>query len=120
VLDAMKLMAEKNIGSVVVLKNSRYAGILTERDYARKVFLMGKHSTDTLVEEIMSTNLPHVSPNVAIETCMQMMSDKTIRYLPVFNEQRELSGIVSMNDVIDETILSQKEVIDHLHNYLHS
>ena len=120
VLDALKLMAEKSIGSVVVLKSDKYAGILTERDYARKVILQGKHSTDTLVEEIMSTDLPHITPDFSIETCMLIMSDKIIRYLPVFNESNELSGIISMNDVIDETILSQKEIIEHLQNYLHS
>lgn len=120
VLDALKLMAEKSIGSVVVLKNDKYAGILTERDYARKVILLGKHSTDTLVEEIMSTGLPHITPDFSIEACMHIMSDKIIRYLPVFNENSELSGIISMNDVIDETILSQKEMIEHLQNYLHS
>jgi CBS-domain-containing membrane protein len=120
VLDALKLMAEKNIGSVVVLKNNAYAGLLTERDYARKVILVGKHSTDTRVEEIMSIDLPHIAPDVSIEACMHIMSDKIIRYLPVFNEHGELSGIISMNDVIDETILSQKEMIEHLQNYLHS
>ena len=120
VLDALKLMAEKNIGSVVVFKQNEYAGILTERDYARKVILLGKHSTDTLVEEIMSTDLPHITPDISIEACMVLMSDKTIRYLPVFDANNKLSGIISMNDVIDETILSQKEIIEHLQNYLHS
>ena len=68
----------------------------------------------------MSTDLPHITPGVSIEACMVIMSDKTIRYLPVFNENNELNGIISMNDVIDETILSQKEIIEHLQNYLHS
>jgi CBS domain-containing protein len=120
VFDALTLMAEKNIGSVVVKQGADYLGILTERDYARKVILQGKHSTDTLVEEIMSTDLPHITPDVSIDACMQIMSDKTIRYLPVFNEKHELYGIISINDVIDETIISQKETIEHLHNYIQS
>jgi CBS domain-containing protein len=120
VFDALTLMAEKNIGSVVVKNGNNYLGILTERDYARKVFLQGKHSPDTSVEEIMSTDLPHITPDVSIDTCMQIMSDKIIRYLPVFNENHELCGIVSMNDVIDEIIISQKETIEHLHNYIQS
>ena len=84
VLDALKEMAEKNIGSIVVLENGEYAGLLTERDYARKVILKGKSSTSTFVKEIMSTGLPRITPDNSIETCMQIMSENNIRYLPVF------------------------------------
>jgi len=119
VLDALKIMADQNIGSVVVLDGAKYAGIMTERDYSRKVILKGKSSTDTPVSEIMSTDLPHVSPQDSIEFCMQLLSDKNIRYLPVF-DNGGLNGIVSINDVVKETILTQQETITHLKDYLHS
>src|SRR3982751_1670586 len=119
VLDALKQMAEKNIGSIVVVENGQYVGVLTERDYARKVILKGKSSTTTLVKEIMSTGLPRITPDNSLETCMQIMSENNIRYLPVF-ENDQLCGIISINDVIKETILTQKETIEHLQNYIHS
>jgi len=119
VLDALKQMAEKNIGSIVVMENGQYIGVLTERDYARKVILKGKSSTTTLVKEIMSTGLPRITPDNSVDTCMQIMSENNIRYLPVF-ENDALCGIISINDVIKETILTQKETIEHLQNYIHS
>lgn len=119
VLDALKQMAEKNIGSIVVMENGVYIGVLTERDYARKVILKGKSSTTTIVKEIMSTGLPRITPDNSVDTCMQIMSENNIRYLPVFQND-ELCGIISINDVIKETILTQKETIEHLHNYIHS
>ena len=119
VLDALKLMDEKNIGSIVVMEEGKYMGIVTERDYSRKVILKGKHSDDTLVSEIMSSDLPSIEPNDSIEKCMALMSDKNIRYLPVFESGR-LCGIISMSDVVKETILAQKETISHLENYIHS
>ena len=118
VLEALKLMAEKNIGSVVVTENEQYLGIVTERDYSRKVALKGKSSTDTLVSAIMSTDLPKVKPNDSIEHCMQLMTDRTIRYMPVFDNE-QLAGIISMSDVVKETILAQKETIDQLQHYIH-
>ena len=118
VLDALKIMAEKNIGSIVVKDQDQYLGIITERDYSRKVILKGKHSVDTTVSDIMSSDLPAVSPNDSIETCMALMSDNNIRYLPVF-ENDKLSGIISMSDVVKETILQQKETISHLESYIH-
>jgi predicted transcriptional regulator len=119
VLEALKIMADRNIGSVMVMEGSRYLGIMTERDYSRKVILKGKSSTDTPVSEIMSQDLPHVRPVDSIEHCMQLLSDKNIRYLPVFDQDR-LVGIVSINDVVKETILTQQETITHLKDYLHS
>ena len=119
VLEALSIMAEKNIGSVLVMDGGEYLGIITERDYSRKVALKHKSSGDTKVSEIMSTNLPAVSPSDTVEHCMQLMSDKNIRYLPVFEGNR-LSGIVSMSDVVRETILQQKETISHLESYIHS
>jgi len=118
VLDALKIMADQNIGSVVVMENEDYKGIMTERDYSRKVILRGKSSTDTQVSEIMSSDFPRVTPNDSIDYCMQLMSDKNIRYLPVF-EGEILSGILSINDVVRETIMAQQETISQLKDYLH-
>ncbi|MDB5000506.1 MAG: histidine kinase, partial [Mucilaginibacter sp.] len=108
------------IGSVVVTENDKYIGLVTERDYARKIILMGKHSDDTTVGEIMSTGLPRITPNSSIETCMLVMSENNIRYLPVFDDQDQLCGIISINDVVYQTIHSQKETIDQLHSYIHT
>ncbi|HRO71836.1 MAG TPA: CBS domain-containing protein [Chitinophagaceae bacterium] len=119
VLDALKLMAEKNIGSVVVMENGHYLGIVTERDYSRKVVLKGKHSDETKVSEIMSEDLPDLRPDDTIELCMSLMTQKNIRYLPVF-ENSQLCGIISMSDVVKEIIVAQKETIDHLENYIRS
>ncbi|HKP31937.1 MAG TPA: CBS domain-containing protein [Chitinophagaceae bacterium] len=119
VLDALKIMAEKNIGSVMVVDQEKFVGIITERDYSRKVILKGKSSTDTKVEEIMSKDFPRVTPQDTIEQCMQLMSDKNIRYLPVF-ENETLIGIISINDVVKETIITQQETISQLKDYLHA
>ncbi|HET9277922.1 MAG TPA: CBS domain-containing protein [Flavitalea sp.] len=119
VLDALKIMADQNIGSVVVVKGGQYLGILTERDYSRKVILKGKSSTDTKAEEIMSSDIPRITPGDTIDYCMQLMSDRNIRYLPVFDGDN-LSGIISINDVVKETILAQQETITQLKDYLHS
>ena len=119
VLDALKLMAEKNIGSVVIEEDSEYLGLLTERDYARKVILLGRSSSETPVREIMSTGLPRIVPESSIETCMHIMSESNIRYLPVFKLDR-LCGIISINDLVTETISSHLETIEHLKSYIHS
>ena len=119
VKEALQLMAEKNIGSVIVMQGEEYLGIVTERDYSRKVVLKGKSSTTTKVSEIMSTDLPVAKPDDTIDYCMEMMTSKNVRYMPVF-ENSKLSGIVSMSDVVKETILAQKETIDQLHSYIHS
>jgi len=119
VLDALKIMADQNIGSVMVMDQGVYLGIMTERDYSRKIALKGKSSTDTRVSEIMSSDFPRVTPLDSIDYCMQLMSDKNIRYLPVF-ESETLAGIISINDVVKETILSQQETITQLKDYLHA
>lgn len=118
VLDALKLMDEKNIGSVIITDDGgHYVGIVTERDYSRKVVLKGKHSTTTPVEEIMTTNLPSVALKDSVEHCRQLMTSHNIRYLPVFSGD-ELMGIISMSDVVKETIAMQQETIDHLQQYI--
>ena len=119
VLDALKIMAEQNIGSVMVMAGEHYLGLMTERDYSRKVILKGKSSTDTKVSEIMSEELPSVGPSDSIEYCMQLMAERNIRYLPVF-ENDKLCGIVSINDLVRETILTQQETISQLKDYLHA
>jgi len=119
VLDALKVMAENNIGSVVVMENQKFLGIITERDYSRKVVLKGKNSTDTTVSEIMMTDFPLLQPNDSIEYCMELLTKNNIRYLPVFKDNK-LAGIISISDVVTETIMFQQQTINHLHDYIHS
>lgn len=119
VLEALKVMAEQNIGSVVIMAGEQFMGIMTERDYSRKVALKGKSSTDTTVKEIMSTDFPRVTPGDTVEQCMQLLSDKNIRYLPVF-EGETMCGIISINDVVKQTIITQQETISQLKDYLHA
>jgi len=119
VFDALKLMAEKNIGSVMVMENDKYLGIVTERDYSRKVILRDKHSISTKVSEIMTSDLPGVSPEDSIEHCMELMTSNNIRYLPVFSNN-EIDGIISITDVVKQTILTQQQTINHLESYIHS
>ncbi len=119
VIDALHIMENQNIGSVVVAENEKFLGIMTERDYSRKVILKGRSSTDTTVGEIMSADFPSVTERDTIEHCMELMSSKNLRYIPVMNGDK-LNGIISINDVVTETILTQQETISHLHSYIHS
>jgi CBS domain-containing protein len=119
VIEALGIMAEKNMGSVVVVENETFLGIMTERDYSRKVILKGRHSSDTPVGEIMSSDFPPVNLSHSIEHCMQLMSDHHIRYLPVI-ENGKLAGIISINDVVTETIRNQEETISQLQSYIQS
>jgi CBS domain-containing protein len=118
VIDALKIMAEKNIGCVIVKNQAdKFVGILTERDYSRKIVLHHRSSVDTTVEQIMSTDMPSVSPHDTVEHCMELMTEKNVRYLPVFSGE-ELKGVISMSDVVKETIIAQQETIDHLKHYI--
>ncbi|MFT3680376.1 MAG: CBS domain-containing protein [Ferruginibacter sp.] len=117
VLDALKIMGEKNIGALPVIDNGNLSGILSERDYARKVVLKGKTSSETLVKEIMTASPIVVSPDDTIETCMEKMSGKKIRHLPVVKDG-VVTGMISIGDVVTSIINSQKETIDHLKNYI--
>lgn len=119
VIDALRIMSEQNIGSVVVIDNNSFLGIMTERDYSRKVILMGRHSSDTPVGEIMTTDFPSIRQSDSVEACMQLMSERHIRYLPVV-ENGKLAGIISINDVVTETISNQEETISHLQTYIQS
>jgi CBS domain-containing protein len=117
VIEALKIMNDRNIGSLVIIDGDYYKGIFTERDYARKVALKGRRSVDTTVAEVMSVDLPRVSPRDRIEHCMKLMSDKNVRYLPVM-EQHRLVGIISILDLIEETVSVQSETISHLRDYM--
>lgn len=117
VLDALKVMAENDIGSVVVLENDHFKGIMTERDYSRKIILKSRNSTDTLVKDIMTSDLPRVKMNDTIEHCMELLDNNHIRYLPVF-ENEKLLGIISISDLIKETLVTQQRTIDQLENYI--
>jgi CBS domain-containing protein len=119
VIDALKLMAEKNIGSVMVMRDGEYCGLLTERDYARKVILRGKASSETKVKDIMSTDLPRINRETSIDLCMQLMSDNNLRYLPVFQDQNVV-GIISINDVIKAVIANHQDTIAQLESYIQS
>lgn len=119
VIEAIKIMSDQNIGSVVVMENNTFVGIMTERDYSRKVILMNRHSSDTPVDEIMTTDFPVIKQSDTIDVCMQLMSEHHIRYLPVV-ENGVLNGIISMNDVVTETIMNQEETISHLQSYIQS
>ena len=118
VYDALQIMASKNIGSCVVMEDGAYLGILTERDYARKVILQNKHSNETVAGDIMSSDLPRISPSDSHEKCMSLMNNN-VRYLPVFDDG-VLIGIISLIDVIQATVEKQKATIGELQNFISS
>ena len=117
VYDAIKLMGEKNIGAVPVVDNDQLSGIFSERDYARKIILQNRKSRETTVSEIMTAAVITVSPTDSIDHCMEIMSTKKIRHLPVLQEKR-LVGIISIGDVVTAVIEAQMETISHLQNYI--
>jgi CBS domain-containing protein len=119
VLDALRVMAEKEIGAVLVLDGDSLAGIFSERDYARKVVLQGKASKDTPVREIMTERVVCVHPEQTIEDCMGLMTDKRIRHLPVL-QGRTVIGVVSIGDVVKEMLVEKEFVIQQLESYIHS
>jgi CBS domain-containing protein len=117
VYDAIKMMADNDVGALLVLDGSQIVGIVTERDYARNVFLKGRASPQTLVGEIMQRNVVCVEPDKSIEECMAIMSAKRVRHLPVI-DAGELSGIVSIGDLV-KTIISDREfAIEQLEHYI--
>ena len=117
IFDALKIMAESNIGCLIVLEGDNYVGIFTERDYARKIILEGRSSDTTIVNEIMISDIPMLNSNDTIELCSKLMTEKTLRYLPVF-ENNQLVNVISQSDIIKYTIDSQKSLIEHLQNYM--
>ncbi|MES2848661.1 MAG: CBS domain-containing protein [Bacteroidota bacterium] len=117
VLDALKILSEKNIGALLVMEEGKLVGIFSERDYARKIILKGKTSADTLIKDIMTENPFTIQPDDSIEVCMGIMSEKHIRHLPVVKDNT-VAGMISIGDVVTAIIQSQKETIDHLKNYI--
>ncbi len=117
IFDALKIMAEANIGCLIVLEGDNYVGMFTERDYARKIVLEGRSSDTTTVNEIMISDIPKLNSNDTIELCSKIMTEKTVRYLPIF-ENNQLVNLISQSDIIKYTIDSQKSLIEHLQNYL--
>lgn len=117
VYDALKVLGEKNVGAVLVIEDGALKGILSERDYARKIVLKNKASKDTLVSEIMETNLITVGPTDSLDYCMELMSTKRIRHLPVVKDEHVL-GVISIGDVVKAIIEVQKETIQHLDSYI--
>jgi CBS domain-containing protein len=117
ILDALRLMSDKNVGALVVLENERLAGIFSERDYARKVILKGRTSLDTVVKEIMTEDVFTVSPEDTIEECMQLMTSKRIRHLPVVQSNKVI-GVISIGDVVKYIIEDQGMTIEYLRQYM--
>jgi CBS domain-containing protein len=119
VFDALKLMAEKDVGALVVLDNGKLVGIISERDYARKVILHGKSSHDIAVREIMTAKVVTMQPAQTVEDCMAVMTSRRIRHLPVTDGGR-LIGVLSIGDLVKEVIADQELTIKQLESYIHS
>ncbi len=117
VMDALQMMAEKNIGALLVIDDGKLVGIISERDYARKVALKGKLSKDTPVGEIMTERVVYVRPDESIEDCMALMTEKHFRHLPVI-DKGVIIGLISIGDVVRIVISKQKFIIAQLENYI--
>lgn len=117
VFDAIKLMADKGIGSLVVLEGGKLAGIVTERDYARKVILKGRSSETTPVADIMTSEVLTATPDATVDQCMSLMTDRRCRHLPVV-ENGAVTGMISIGDLVQAIIAGQKEEIEHLEQYI--
>ena len=117
VYDSIKLMADKGIGALLVIDEGELVGIVSERDYARKVILKGRSSKETPVKDIMTSKVLYVSPEHSLEECMALMTDKRIRHLPVL-EEGGLTGIFSVGDVIKAIVSEQEFIIEQLENYI--
>ena len=117
VIAALKLMAKKNIGALVVMHRNKLVGIITERDYARKVILKGRTSLETPVKDIMTRNVYYAAPDTSTQECMAIMTKNRIRHLPVIQKEK-LVGIISIGDIVRSVISQQKITIDHLENYI--
>jgi CBS domain-containing protein len=118
IIDALRLMADKGIGAVLVVEGGKVQGIMSERDYARKVILKGKSSQETPVREIMTERVMYARPEQTVPECMALMTNKRIRHLPVLDGDR-LMGVLSIGDLVKETISEQEFIIRQLENYIH-
>ena len=117
VYDAIAMMAEKNVGALLVMENEKLVGIISERDYSRKVMLKGKTSRNSFVHEIMTTELTTAHPRETVQDCLRFMTEKRIRHLPVVVEG-ELRGVISIGDLVKQVISAQSATLDQLHNYI--
>jgi len=118
VFDALRLMADKSIGALIVMEGGRIAGIISERDYARKVILHGKSSHDLQVRDIMTSKVISVHPGQTVGECMALMTEKRVRHLPVTEGER-LIGVLSIGDLVKEVIAEQRQTIEQLESYIH-
>ena len=119
VFDALMLMAEKDVGALVVLEGEKLVGIFSERDYARKIILFGKTSKDTSVAEIMTAKVVCVRPEQMVDQCMALMTEKRVRHLPVLSEKKVI-GIISIGDVVRAMLQDQQHTIAQLEQYIMS
>ncbi|OUD37400.1 histidine kinase [Flavobacterium sp. FPG59] len=117
VYEALTIMSEKNIGAILIIENTELKGVLSERDYARKIVLKAKSSKKTFVHEIMETNVVTVKPTDNLDFCMELMSTKRVRHLPVL-ENDIVIGVISISDVVKAIIELQKDTIQHLNTYI--
>jgi len=118
VLAAIRMMAEHGVGALPVLHDGRLAGIVSERDYARKVILLGRASADTPVSQIMSAPVVTVGPDEAVRRCMRIMTDKRIRHLPVVDSSGAMVGVISIGDLVSAVIAEQQETIEQLEKFI--
>ena len=119
VFDALKLLAEYGVGAVVVMDDERMVGVFSERDYTRKVALLGRNSRETLVRDIMTANVISVTPSTGTRACMALMSQKKIRHLPVVDGQKVV-GMISIRDIMDDIIADHEQTIAQLQSYISS
>ena len=119
VLDAIRTMAERHVGALLVMEGEKLSGIVSERDYARKVILMGRSSADTPVRDIMTAAVITVQPETPVEKCMQIMTERRVRHLPVIESGRVV-GMISIGDLVKAVIAEQQQQIEQLESYIHS
>jgi CBS domain-containing protein len=117
VYEALRIMGEKNVGALLIIEDNVLKGVLSERDYARKIALKNKSSKETFVHEIMDKNLITLKPTDNLEHCMDLITNKRIRHLPVLSDNK-VEGIISIGDVVNAIIETQKNTIDHLDSYI--
>lgn len=119
VLDALQVMMDKNISALLVMESEELKGIFTERDYARKIILQGKSSKETLIEDVMTADLETITLNSSIDHCMQIMTNRHIRHLPII-EDGKVGGMISIGDLVKFVIEDQKQTIEQLQSYISS